>query len=754
MMKICKVFFLVLVSVLAFSSFADSISPPRIVSAKHVENIIIDGFLEKDWFQVEPASDFVMTHPSDGVAASQPTEVYILYSDEALFIAFECHDESPESINAYLNKRDSRGGSDAVYLELDTFDDNVNGYFFGVTASGVQFDGKYLNETWNDYTWNGIWESKVRQHEGGWTVEMKVPFQCFRHDGFQGDGWGLNARRVVRRTNEWQSWIPFKKDESNRVSKWGMLTGLGDLPSSSHVEILPHAVGQWEQEDGGLMRSINEYENLGFDIKIVPSSALTLDLTYQPDFAQVEVDQAFINLNPYPIYLQEKRPFFIEGMSLFDTHGFSLLYTRKITDPDFGARINGQFGDVKSSMLAAQNRTEDGEIQYTGAARATKNIGKSSTLGFTSTYLFQEEYNKDFEVDTTDMGVKIPFDVVDLHAAVASIDGRLRWGEFNQYTFMATAVERTESDDQPFGVNMSVFLRKNDWRGNFWSTYKGKDFEINDLGFSGYTNLIAGGTWVGRNVYLDQGYFSELHLNVNFNNEIMPDGRFWEKGGNFNCNLKTENNSWWGGGLAIGDGFFRLRPDDDEEDLPQYSKYSDNFGGFNPEYHPWRSIWVWYDSDTRKLFYWEWNLDYGTHREGTSFDGELEGTYKVRSNFEISGEYNLQRIKNAYEVNEGDRTDFHVLVSKASWSPSLNVSLRGTFQYVLENRHTLIDVEKDNDVLLNLLFAWNYQPGSWLYLVYDDSRGAYFDDYNAVQRNWNRGDRTVRMKWTYFFTAP
>jgi hypothetical protein len=687
--------------------------------------ISLDGHLEPLWLNSTPVTGFVQMRPDEGMVSSQETYVYVMYSAEALYVAFDNRDSAPDSISGRVQRRDRGGNSDIVFLYLDPFHDLRTGYFFGVTAGGVQLDGTVADEDRYDDTWDGIWESAVAQNEHGWVAELRIPFSSFRHSGDRPDGWGVNFERDILRRNEETYWRPQARQSGNKVSTWGVLRGLDSIDPGAHIEVLPHAIARWDSPEGSVeWDGINTFrearENVGLDLKIVPSPSYTVDLTINPDFAQVDVDDEVINLSDYPVYLSEKRPFFLEGLDLFQATGYQLLYTRKITNPEFGARLTGKWGDFRGSALAAQNVAYNGSRQAIGAIRSTMNVGEINTVGLTATSLVDQDSN--------------------FHAFTSGIDSRLRWGEDNTFEWILAGVDRTGSSQQPLGSAFHVFLDNNEgWRGETSGEYKGRDFNVNDLGFTGYSNVMSQYFWLQRYHYPETGRFESLSFNINLYHEMMPDLDLYEKMFNWNAHAATVENFEFGGGMAWGAGHFREREPRDSLVVAQ-SKYQDNFGQFYPEFHPWYNRWFYIHTDNRKPVDFFAEFNHGTHREGmrVSTYGEVE--WRALPNLELGLESNWVQVDNAWSENDGALTNHLVNRLKVQYSPTLDLSFRATFQHVSTNYKSV----NNGRLLSNILLAWNYSPGSWAYLVYDDSRPT------DAELAYIRSDRTLRLKWTWF----
>ncbi len=686
---------------------------PRCVHASRSHSPKIDGKFEAEWLAAAPADSFTQIEPVEGAPASMPTQVYVLYDDDALYFCFVCADSAPDSINARILRRDNDANCDYVALGFDSFHDRCNGYWMGLTAAGGQMDGTVANETSFDDAWDGVWQSAVGRTDSGWIAEFRIPFTCFRHGGARDDGWGINFVRHIERRKEDQCWQPVSWKRGVSVSEFGSLLGLQDIGSAQHVEILPHAVGRWDAPSEGKWASENEFENLGVFMKLVPSAAWTVDLAYQPDFAQVDVDEEVINLSDYPVFLAEKRPFFLEAKTLFDTSPIQLLYTRRIADPDYGGRLNGQWGPLRASVLAGRNRYEDGNPQDAAAGRTEWNVGRQNTIGLTSTFLNAQ--------DT-------------FHAATADIDARIRWGTENNLTLAFAGVERTGNDAQPFEARGSLFMDFGFLRGNVGSLYRGQDYNINDLGWGSYSNTMEHYLWVGKQWQRKSGFLQYANFNLNGWQTSIADGRFGAGGGNWNGYVRTRSNWELASGMNWGTFYRRHYADEDEGET---GELRDSFGQFDPEFHPNADRWIWFESDDRKPIVYSAGASEGTFREGHYWSVNQSATVKPRANLETTLVVAWMRVWDAADINDYQLTDYRIWRWRTRYSLTLDLSLRGTVQWV----------EEDDELLTNLLLAWNWHPGSWFYLVYDETRPT-------IPLAWaNAGERTIRLKLTYFLTT-
>ena len=359
--------------------------PPVVKALKATEEIKVDGELSERVWKGPGVSRFVQHNPADGAVPTEKTEFWVAYDDKALYVAARLFDQEPSKIVARLSRRDEVKESDSITLSLDPYRDGRTGYQFTLSPAGSIYDGVLYNDSYSDETWDGVWEGKARVDGQGWTVEYRIPFGQLRFRPGVDAPWGINVKRVIQRKNEedYLAWVP--KEEKGFVSHFALLEGIGALPSPTHLDIVPYVVGQGtfqSQESGNpLDDSSRLYGNMGVDVKWGVKSNLTLDLTLNPDFGQVEVDPAELNLSAYETYYQEKRPFFIEGTGIFDFgRGGATSYTNiNWSEPEFfySRRIGrSPQGNAEGEWSKSPDRTT-----ILGAAKVTGKVGDGWNVG-------------------------------------------------------------------------------------------------------------------------------------------------------------------------------------------------------------------------------------------------------------------------------------------------------------------------------------------------------------------------------------
>jgi hypothetical protein len=338
--------------------------------------IAIDGRLDEGaWARAVPASGFVQQDPDNGMPATEPTEVRILYSNESLYMGVTCFDSDPGGWIGYQRRRDEFLPSDDRFMwNIDTFNNQQSGYFFEMNPSGLMGDA-LRGASFNNRQWDGIWNAKVVRSEIGWTIEIEIPFRTINFDP-EAEGWGVNFQRTVRRKNEESLWTGWLRNQGlNRLSNAGLLTGLSGIDQGLGLDIKPYVVGFSESFPGRGDSRVRNDANAGVDLFYNPAPGVRTNLTINTDFAQTEVDQRLVNLTRFPTFFQERRDFFLDGSTFFDFQstaapGNSLLpfFSRRIGlsangDPqkiDIGGKLGGQFGANDVGALYVRTGDQNG----------------------------------------------------------------------------------------------------------------------------------------------------------------------------------------------------------------------------------------------------------------------------------------------------------------------------------------------------------------------------------------------------------
>src|SRR5258706_6354586 len=386
-------------------------APDLTVHAIRLEGpIVLDGVLsEPVWQTGVPVTRFTQRDPVEGAPATERTEVRVAYDDEAIYVGARLYDSHPDSIVSRLCRRDVSIQSDRFAVFLDPFHDHRSGYYFMVNAAGVQYDGTLFNDSWDDNAWDGVWQGRAHIDRDRWTVEMRIPFSQMRFERRDRYVWGINFRREITRRSEQAYLVIPPKDQSGFVSRFPDLIDIDGVRAGRSIEVMPYVTGKAEylgHDRGDPFNDGSRYKpSGGADVRMREGGDLNLNATLNPDFGQVEVDPAVVNLSDVESFFQEKRPFFSEGVSIFrcgnnganDYSNFNwpepaFFYSRRIGRGPQGGAPSADYTDVPSAthILGAAKITGQlapgwnaGTVQaLTSRERATlRNAGVESRFG-------------------------------------------------------------------------------------------------------------------------------------------------------------------------------------------------------------------------------------------------------------------------------------------------------------------------------------------------------------------------------------
>ncbi len=573
----------------AFPS-GDNTSNKQIVAVRATEQIVIDGKLTEQIWQRAGNVELKQEEPEQGSNPSQRSEFWVAYDDEAIYFAAKYYDSNPDSIMARLVRRDFIWGdpSDGCVLYLDSYRDKRSGYFFYVSAAGALADGLIENDVKqpNDLSWDAVWEGVPYIDDEGWSIEMKIPYSQLRFNEGESQVWGINVERFISRRFETDMLAYTPRNESGFTSRFPYLVGIEGITPPARIEVLPYVTGRAEYIEGDPGDPFNSGEKypigIGLDVRAGLGSSLTLNGTINPDFGQVELDPAIVNLSDVEYSFTEKRPFFTEGVSIFrfgrggtnnnvsfNWPGINIFYSRRIGRAPQGgvpandfadipngthilgaAKISGQVYDSwKIGTIHAFTKREFADIDigglrseyevepstYYGIFRAQRdfNSGKQG-IGFLST--FTNRFFKDQSLQSA----------INKNAFVFATDGWTFLDEENTYVLTGWAAMSTVSGNQqrmialqrsalhyfqrPDASHISVdssaisltgysgrlMLNKNrgQWTFNTAVGLISPEFEVNDLGFGAYSDIINAHFFTNYRWNVPTDFYQNLGINA------------------------------------------------------------------------------------------------------------------------------------------------------------------------------------------------------------------------------------------------
>ncbi|MFT3913576.1 MAG: DUF5916 domain-containing protein [Anaeromyxobacteraceae bacterium] len=334
-----------------------------ITAAKRSSPIVLDGKVDEEAWATAPVFDgFVQAFPTQGARPSQDTEVRVLYDDRDLWVAVVAHDREPDQIQRPLGRRDTAPYSDMVAVVVDPLRDGRLGYYFEATAGGVLTDALVFDSDKTSTSWDAVWEAATVERPDGWSAEFRIPLSVMRYSEAPVQTWGFAVKRQIGRTHEQDLTCIIPPGARGQIARLGPLVGLADMAPVPEVQLAPYVAGRVTSrptdpdQDRARPRLLDPVMNLGLDLRASLGRSMALVGTLNPDFGQVEADEILQNLSNFELQLPEKRPFFLQGMDLFEpirlggTHNspLQLFYSRRVgLDAPIlaAAKVTGQLGD-------------------------------------------------------------------------------------------------------------------------------------------------------------------------------------------------------------------------------------------------------------------------------------------------------------------------------------------------------------------------------------------------------------------------
>ena len=496
-------------------------------------DIKVDGRIDEAvWLNAPVLTGFTQFDPVEGVPATQRTEARVLVTDDAIYFAVTAYDDVEGGVRATLGDRDSFAYSDDyVRFILDTFNDNRRGYVIMVNPHGVQQDGLWVvgsrggrERHGPPIDWNPdfVWDSGGRLFEGGYSVEVKVPFKSMRFREEAVQDWGLQIERRIARDGYNESWAPVTANVANKMEQFGRLTGLQELDQGLFFEINPVQTftkqGAYNSDAGAFQRDGVDGD-FGLNLTYGVTSNLTLDGTYNPDFSQVEADAGQIRVNErFAIFLREKRPFFLEGTEIFRLPQ-QLVYTRSIINPVAGAKLQGKIGSFNAGYLGAVDDVADPDNPGGNAKpvvnifRLRRDLGSTSTVGlvYTDRTYHTERFNR-----------------------LVGIDGRFQFRE--RYTVTLLGAGSRTAEGVPDRISGGL------WSAQFARSGRNFQFSANVQDLS--NDFIAGSGFIRR-----RGA-AQTKTNVSYNFRGKPGDLIEQWGPSFETEGFWDHDEFWSGRWA------------------------------------------------------------------------------------------------------------------------------------------------------------------------------------------------------------
>lgn len=700
----------------------------------------LDDFVLKRRREAEViVSDFRQLQPGDGEPASQPTTAYLSYDDDTLYVVFVCRDD-PEKIRSHVSRREDIDTDDAVSITLDTFHDLRRAYTFVVNPAGVQLDGILTEGQGTDYSFDTLWKSDARITAEGYIVRMAIPFKSLRFSGAELQTWGIALGRSIIRNNEQSYWPYITERVQGFVQQMATAEGLQKISSGRNIEVRPYAAFTAARTPNLDPATLQTYRNenefrAGVDAKVVFRDALTLDLTVNPDFSQVESDEPQVIVNQrFEVFFPEKRPFFIENAGFFQTPD-QLFFSRRIVEPQFGARLTGKVGRWAMGGLLIDDRAAgkldpDGPRSsraLIGVARIQREFGEQSSLGLLVTN--RNYRNSSNQVLAADGRLQLnPNWTLSAQAArsyTRDVGGRRRTGSAylaqltgsgRNFNYGLTYTDRSPNFRAELGYVPRVDVRQVEQYANY--RWRPESRRVVSFGPAGYFLLNWDRQGRLQDWYADAGFGVQMKRQTFIDVDHAQAYEFFEGQGfrthNTNVSFVSDPLEWFGFSASYGSG-----------STVNYSP-ADGLSPF----------------------------------EADSSGGNLTLTLRPTARVSFYQSYIYRRLatRNNEIAFAGDGTTIfnnHILRSKFNYQFTRKLSLRFILDYdAVQPNASLIALDHQKRLTPDILLTYLVNPGTALYVGYTDR----YENLLLSPRSFTRvgspttpTDRQFFVKMSYLF---
>ena len=706
--------------------------------------ITIDGSPDESAWREAPLIDgFVQREPNEGRPVSERTQVRVLFDDQALYIGAWNFVADPTTIVVGETRRDAAvDNTDAFLLILDTYLDRQNGFVFGTTPAGIEYDGQVTNEGQGggggggrqqsgsgggfNLNWDGSWEVATTTDDDGWYAEFRIPFSTLRYPAGGEQVWGVNFARNIRHRNEEAVWSPLPRQfDIKRVSLAGELAGFA-APTKRVFTVTPYVLGDVARDFTRPDSKTEWRGELGGDAKIGLNQSLTLDLTVNTDFAQVEVDDQQVNLTRFPLFFPEKRPFFLENAGTFSVgspRSAELFFSRRIGLSSGeevpilgGARMTGKVGGMQVGFLNVQSRDLQVFDDDVG-----EDVEVEPNTNFGVVRLFQE-----FENRTRLGGVfvsRLNTDDSGDYNLTYGLDGRVGFGQALTLDGWAAGTTTPDVQEPEYGFNFGSRYETRDWRisAGYRQISEAFNPEVGFLPRSAYRHV---NTRVLRAIrFPDVEWFRELRPHISWQQYWDLDGFSESYVVHFDNHFEFANGQFFQfpGLNFTGEGLkepFEIR---DGIVIPAGS-----YDNIDWEFRSYTNL-----SAPLSL---RLNIDAGGFYNGTRVGTSSTLAYRFEDKLVTSFRLSYFDVR----LDQGDFVT-SVLALKGSYSFTPRVFLQATLQYNNES----------DDFGSNVRFGWLDTAGTGLYVVFNDTEHLGSLDRTGIERGPQR--RQLIVKYTKMF---
>ena len=659
---------------------AAEVAKPEAVAINLATEPVFDGHVVDDvvWQQHEPLTGFTQHSPDNGAAPSERTEVYFGFTDEVLFLAVVCYEQDADNIVVSNNGWES----DSVAVTLDTFNTELHGVTFSTNPVGAEWDAT-VHAGGTDWNWATKWAARAQTISQGWSAELRIPFKSLRYGNKEIQSWGVNFARVMRKRNETSHWSAIPRHQSVfRFDKAGLIHGIEAPPQPKNLKFNPYA--RTRQSDD-IWQGEERDTAGGFDVKYSLSPRMTMDLSYNTDFAQVESDQLRINLGRFSLFFPETRPFFLENAGVFSAGNIYrtiLFHSRTIGIAPDGRRLPIDGGIRLNGRMAKATNVGFLHMRAEGADR-------NSTNDFTVARIRQ-----DFPNRTSAGFIAVNRENTDASNQAVAADVQLGVGDSVDYAFTIAKTRSNEIDEDDHAFALSRSYSSPSWNVFTYYGEVGGGFNP-EAGFVGRRDI--------RSIYID---INHTHVVDDFMNlQEWKHLTWYSRTHKFDGYLESSNlhlESWV---IARNGGELWIATDFNTEGVQESFPIADvpiPAGDYDTiEYT------VAYNSPTSKNVRLGVNLVQGGFYNGDRFNAGLGLNYLKDESFNAWINYSHNRI-DLPTKDDAFTADLARVGFNYSFTPKMN--LQAQFQYNLA----------DDIFAANARFAWMRTANAGLYLVYSE----------------------------------
>jgi hypothetical protein len=767
--------FCCLLFTVTFNAYSQTDSIRKIPAVRTKTPVKIDGKLDDIAWKTAPVADkFIEWRPTPGKVERHEnrTEVYITYDDDAIYVGGYCHEASVDSISKELVGRDVVGVNDFVGIMFDTYLDRINGFGYYVTVLNEQFDAKYSNGGNEDGSWNSVFQSATQMQSDGWTFEMRIPYGAIRFSKKDVQTWGFNITRRRSKSGQQFMWHPVDPQKQGFLTQFGQWTGLQGIKPPIRLQLSPYFSTYLNKDPySAENKNWKATANGGMDIKYGISKAFTLDMTLIPDFGQVQSDNQILNLSPFEVRYQENRPFFTEGLELFNKG--DLFYSRRIggTPINYGNAYNIPTGD---SVIRNPGLTKlINATKVSGRTASGLGIGVFNAITRPEHATILNSAKQEYQVETsplTNYSIIVLDQTLKNQSSVSLIntnvlrsgstydanvtaglwdiyDKKIDWNFWGKVgTSQLIGYEGPGKTKSGLQYNLNVGKFKGPFNFQVYRHHADDKYEQNDMGYFTNNNYVDYGFWTGYKITKPKGFYNRLNFNINFRYSTRYKPSAYQNAFlNMNVNGQMKNLAQVGVNINVNP---------EENDFYEPRRPNMVFkrpGSFRPGF--------WYYSNEAKKYAFgiEGGARFSKRFDGNAQDAYIFNQYRFNKKLSVSLntflEFSNKMAGYAYSTTDSvliglrdRRTAENTLNIKYNFTNRMGLNLRVRHYWSKVDFHRFFNLRSDgyfdpvagegsknpdsdaNFFNIDMVYTWQFAQGSFLNIGWKDASTLFSKD--------------------------